>query len=102
MAGIAADFGVRLGLEPLNRFETDMVNTADDAMRLVNDIGSPHVGLSLDSFHMNIEEALAVAERVRPGQTWFTHLCHDQLHAELEPELPTGVAVAYDGLKLSI
>mgnify|MGYP000891139170 FL=1 len=56
MAGIAGDFGIRLGLEPLNRFETDMVNTAEDAMRLVNDIGSPHVGLSLDSFHMNIEE----------------------------------------------
>ncbi len=56
MAGIASGFGVRLGLEPLNRFETDMVNTAADAMRLVNDIGSPHVGLSLDSFHMNIEE----------------------------------------------
>lgn len=56
MAGIAADFGVRLGLEPLNRFETDMVNTAADAMKLVNDVDSPHVGLSLDSFHMNIEE----------------------------------------------
>ncbi len=56
MARIAADFGIRLGLEPLNRFETDMVNTAADALRLVNDIGSPHVGLSLDSFHMNIEE----------------------------------------------
>lgn len=56
VAGIAADHGLRLGLEPLNRFETDMVNTAADAMRLVQEIGSPHVGVSLDSFHMNIEE----------------------------------------------
>jgi phosphoribosyl 1,2-cyclic phosphate phosphodiesterase len=52
--------------------------------------------------HMNIEEALAVAAQVGAGQTWFTHLCHDLRHAELEPMLPKGVAVAYDGLKLSI
>ena len=56
VAGIAADHDVRLGLEPLNRFETDMVNTTADAMRMVAEIGSDHVGVSLDSFHMNIEE----------------------------------------------
>ena len=56
MAQVAGDFGVRLGLEPLNRFETDMINTAADAMRMINEIGSPHVGVSLDNFHMNIEE----------------------------------------------
>ncbi len=56
VAGIAADHGVRLALEPINRFETDMVNTAADARRLVDDIGRDDVGISLDSFHMNIEE----------------------------------------------
>ncbi len=56
VAGIAAAHGVRLGIEPLNRFETDMVNTTAGALRLLADIDSPHVGLSLDSFHMNIEE----------------------------------------------
>ncbi len=56
VAGVAAEHGVRLALEPINRFETDMVNTAADAVRLVDDIGSDHVGISLDSFHMNIEE----------------------------------------------
>jgi phosphoribosyl 1,2-cyclic phosphate phosphodiesterase len=52
--------------------------------------------------HMNVEEALAVAERVQPGQTWFTHLCHDLMHAELEARLPAAVRVAFDGLKLTL
>lgn len=56
MAGVAESAGVRLGIEPLNRFETDMVNTADDALRMLDEIDHPSIGLSLDSFHMNIEE----------------------------------------------
>jgi phosphoribosyl 1,2-cyclic phosphate phosphodiesterase len=51
---------------------------------------------------MNVEEALAVVARVRPAQAWFTHLCHDLLHAELEARLPAGVRVAFDGLKLTL
>ena len=50
--------------------------------------------------HMNVEEALAVVAAVRPGAAWFTHLCHDLMHSELEATLPEGVRVAYDGLKL--
>lgn len=52
--------------------------------------------------HMNIDEALALAQDVAPGETWFTHLCHDVLHAEAEAELPDGVRLAFDGLKLSL
>jgi phosphoribosyl 1,2-cyclic phosphate phosphodiesterase len=50
--------------------------------------------------HMNVEEALAVAHDINPRETWFTHLCHDLAHAELEAELPSRVRVAYDGLRL--
>jgi phosphoribosyl 1,2-cyclic phosphate phosphodiesterase len=50
--------------------------------------------------HMNVEEALAVAAAVQPSQTWFTHLCHELMHAELEPTLPAGVRIAVDGLKI--
>ena len=50
--------------------------------------------------HMNVEEALAVANEIRPRETWFTHLCHDLAHSELEAELPPAVRVAYDGLRL--
>lgn len=52
--------------------------------------------------HMSVEEALAVAEQVQPGQAWFTHLCHDLMHSELEPSLPQNVRIAYDGLKIEI
>lgn len=53
---MAADHGVTLALEPLNRFETDLVNTAAQVKRLVGDINLPSVKIHLDTFHMNIEE----------------------------------------------
>ncbi|MBS1749759.1 MAG: sugar phosphate isomerase/epimerase [Bacteroidetes bacterium] len=56
VAEIAASSGIRLALEPLNRFESDMVNTAADAIRMVNEINNPAVGIGLDGFHTNIEE----------------------------------------------
>ncbi|HSB95485.1 MAG TPA: sugar phosphate isomerase/epimerase family protein [Spongiibacteraceae bacterium] len=55
-ARMARDHGVILGIEPLNRFETDLVNTAEQAKRLVRDIGDPAARIHLDTFHMNIEE----------------------------------------------
>src|SRR5947209_10531850 len=43
-------------LEPLNRFETDFINTCDQALKMVKAVGSPVLKLHLDTFHMNIEE----------------------------------------------
>ncbi len=43
-------------LEPLNRFETDFINTADQALKMIADVGSPALKIHLDTFHMNIEE----------------------------------------------
>jgi len=56
MAKMAADHGVTLAVEPLNRFETDLVNTAAQGIQLCKDVGEQNVGLLLDTFHMNIEE----------------------------------------------
>jgi D-psicose/D-tagatose/L-ribulose 3-epimerase len=53
---IAAERGKLIGIEPLNRFESDLVNTSADAVRLINDIGHPAARIVLDGFHMNIEE----------------------------------------------
>jgi D-psicose/D-tagatose/L-ribulose 3-epimerase len=55
-AEYAGNRGIKLAVEPLNRFETDLVNTVDQGLRLVEDIGASNVGLLLDTFHMNIEE----------------------------------------------
>ncbi len=47
---------VKFGIEPLNRFETDLINTAEQAQDLVERINMDNVGYLLDTFHMNIEE----------------------------------------------
>ena len=47
---------LKIALEPLNRFESDLVNTTGDVLRLVNDIDHPAAQIMLDGFHMNIEE----------------------------------------------
>lgn len=53
---IAADLGVVVGLEPLNRFETDMINTVDQALSIVQEVGHPSLQIVMDTFHANIEE----------------------------------------------
>jgi D-psicose/D-tagatose/L-ribulose 3-epimerase len=53
---ICADHGLTIALEPLNRFETDFITTAHDAVRMVKAVSSTHVKVHLDTFHMNIEE----------------------------------------------
>lgn len=53
---IAQECGVVVGVEPLNRFETDMVNTADQALSMVKEVSHKNIKISLDTFHCNIEE----------------------------------------------
>ena len=72
--GIAADYGVIVGVEPLNRFETDMINTADQAILLVNDIASPNVKIQLDTFHCNIEEKSIPDAIRRVGKNLLCHV----------------------------
>ncbi len=52
----AADKGVSIGLEALNRFECYLVNTMDDLSRLVDDVAHPNIKAMYDTFHANIEE----------------------------------------------
>jgi len=48
--------GLQIALEPLNRFESDLINTTEDVIRFINDINHPAAQIMLDGFHMNIEE----------------------------------------------
>ncbi len=52
----AGDVGVRLALEPVNRYELDLIHTAEEGLAFVDEIGHGALGLVLDTFHMNIEE----------------------------------------------
>ena len=56
LAAEADPMGVTLGLEICNRYETNVVNTAHDCLRLADDIGADNVVIHLDTYHMNIEE----------------------------------------------
>lgn len=48
--------GVELVIEPINRYETDYLNTVEETVKIVSKLGLKHTGLLLDTFHMNIEE----------------------------------------------
>ena len=52
----AAKHGLEIAIETLNRFETDLINTAAELKQLITDINEPQAKAILDGFHMNIEE----------------------------------------------
>ena len=52
--------------------------------------------------HFSLDEAVAVASRLRAGRTFFTHMCHDLAHEATNARLPQGMALAYDGLVLDV
>jgi len=56
VAGYASARGKLVCVEPLNRFETDFLNTVEQGLKLIADVGSPVLKLHLDTFHANIEE----------------------------------------------
>jgi len=62
-----------------------------DALRL-----TPH------PTHLSIEQAVALAQRIAAGRTYFTHMAHQLQHAQTNATLPRGVELAYDGLRFSM
>ena len=84
---------------------TDCNRLADDAWPLLEGLDI----LILDALrhrphptHFTVAEALQVVDRVKPRQTYFTHICHDLPHEATNASLPRGVELAYDGLALTI
>jgi D-psicose/D-tagatose/L-ribulose 3-epimerase len=71
---VAASSGVVVGVEPLNRFETDMVNTADQALSIVKELADPFIKISLDTFHCNIEEKNIPDSIRRIGKEYLCHV----------------------------
>ena len=64
----AASRGLEIALEPLNRFESDLINNVDDLLRLIGDISHPAAKICLDMFHMNIEEPDPEAAIIKAGK----------------------------------
>lgn len=69
----AAERGMTLAIEPLNRFETHFLNTVGDACRLLDAVDCPSVGLHLDTFHQNVEEK-DVAAAIRLADRRVVHV----------------------------
>lgn len=70
--------GIRLAIEPLNRFETRMVNTVEQALNLCAEIDLDNVGLMLNTFHMNVEEDCISDSMKAAGELLFhVHACEN-------------------------
>jgi D-psicose/D-tagatose/L-ribulose 3-epimerase len=96
--------GRQICMEPLNRFETDFINTVDQALQMVADVGSPVLKLHLDTFHMNIEEKdQAKAIRKAGKLLGHFHACGSDRgtpgndHIDWKPIAAALKAVRYDG-----
>ena len=86
--------GVRLAIEPLNRFETSLFNTVAQTLELVRAVDRPELGLLLDTFHMNIEERSQPAAIRAAGSSLFhLHACGNDRGA------PGGDGIDWPGIR---
>jgi sugar phosphate isomerase/epimerase len=103
-AAVAAETGVRFALEPLNRYETDLIHTVADGLDLVERVGADNFGLLLDTFHMNIEEPV-IEESIRAcdDRIFHFHVADSNRwypgagHLDFESILETLFATGYRG-----
>ena len=78
LGAYAGERGVRVALELLNRFETDMLNVVSQGLSFLDQVGSPHVGLHLDTFHMHLEEKnTGDAVRAASNRLFHLHACEN-------------------------
>ncbi len=100
----AASKQVVLIYEPLNRYETNLVNTISDGVELLNSIESQNVRLLADLFHMNIEE-VNLADAIRQGGEKIGHVHFVDSnrkavgfgHTDFEPVVSALQEIGFDG-----
>jgi sugar phosphate isomerase/epimerase len=100
----AKQYGVPLFFEPLNRYETNLVNTVDAGVALLRPLATHNVRLLADLFHMNIEETdLAAALRAGGGYLGHVHFVDSNRrpaglgHLDLPPLVRALEEIGYDG-----
>jgi D-psicose/D-tagatose/L-ribulose 3-epimerase len=100
----AQDRKKQVCLEPLNRFETDFINTCDQAINMVESVGSPALKIHLDTFHMNIEEKNQAAAIRKAGKLLgHFHACGSDRgtpgndHIDWKPIAKALKAIGYKG-----
>jgi sugar phosphate isomerase/epimerase len=91
----AASAGVRLVIEPINRYETDFLVTVGDTLAFIDASGAPHLGVLADTFHMNIEEAsIERALEAAGPRLWHVHVADSNRWAPGYGHLDFGGIVA--------
>lgn len=95
---LAAPRGLDIALEPLNRFESDLVNNVEDVLRLIKDIDHPAAKVCLDMFHMNIEEPDPEKAIVKAGDK-LIHLQVSENYRGTPGTGSTNWQAYYSGLK---
>jgi sugar phosphate isomerase/epimerase len=68
----AANCGVYILLEPLNRYESNIINTLDEGIRLIKELSSDQIKLMGDTFHMNIEEQ-SIYDAIKNAKRYLAH-----------------------------
>jgi 5-keto-L-gluconate epimerase len=103
-ASAAKGEGVSLCLEPINRYETSLINTVDSGLELIETVGADNFGLLLDSFHMNIEEAdIGAAIRKAGNRIFHFHVADSNRwhpgagHINFEEILQSLQSIGYNG-----
>ena len=71
--------GVRLGIEAVNRYESNVVNTLDDAAQIIKQVGSEALFIHMDTYHMNIEEH-DVADAIVRNKAYLGHVHIGESH----------------------
>lgn len=104
VARAAKEKSVRLAIEPLNRYETDLINTAPEALGLVDELGADNVGVLFDTFHANIEEArIEIGLRLCGKRLFHVHVADSNRwypgagHIDFARILATLREMKYDG-----
>lgn len=89
LAEVGERHGVSILLEPINRYETDALNTAQAASEVISRAASDSLGLLLDTFHMNLEETSVAATLVRNiRRLRYVHLADNQRRIPGDGALP--------------
>ena len=104
VARAARTAGVRIVIEPINRYETNWLNTVDEVLDLLDRLGEDNVGVLPDTFHMNIEETdVSAALRGGGARVWHVHVADSNRrapgwgHLDFGPVVQTLREMGYGG-----
>jgi len=96
--------GVRLAIEPINRYETSFLNTVAEALSFIEDVGAGNLGVLADTFHMNIEESSPADALESAGERLFyvhlpdsNRLAAGQGHIDFHDLAAVLRKIGYDG-----